>query len=174
MDIEKALLEEHSKVNTLRITDYIGNDEQRFATLMTIFFDKGYRLNQRAAWVLYFCWENQPQLVEPYLEKMVMLLGEQTHPALKRNILRIFQSQFIPEKLHGHLLNFAFNLLVDRNEPVAIRVFSMTVLDNLSGIYPDIKQELMAYLQEEIEFGSAGFKSRARKILKRLEKKRPA
>ncbi|MEZ5008951.1 MAG: hypothetical protein R2753_12440 [Chitinophagales bacterium] len=167
MDIKTALLKEHTKENSLLIANYIGNDKKRFDELMQLFFHGGSRINQRAAWVVRFCWQNHPRLILPYLEEMVELLNTKTHPAVKRNIVGIFQEQDMPEHLQGKLLDYSFKLLMDRREPVAIRVFSMTIIDNLSNTYPEIKQELIAYLKDEIDFGSAGFKSRAKKIIQR-------
>lgn len=166
MDIKKALLREHSKENSLLIADFIGNDPERFEVLMQCFFDKDDQLSQRAAWVLTFCWHNHPELVLPYIKQMVDLLPTDVHPAVKRNIVRNFQTQSIPKEFHGRLLDYCFKLLMDRKEAIAIRVFSMSVIDQLSKLYPDIHQELVAYLQDEVAYGSAGFKSRARKIIK--------
>jgi len=50
MDIKTALLEEHSKAQTLRIVKYIGTDQKRFDTLMELFYKEEYRVVQRAAW----------------------------------------------------------------------------------------------------------------------------
>ena len=52
MDLEEALLKEHSKKQCKVITDYIGNDASPFAELMKIFFRGDYRLSQRAAWAM--------------------------------------------------------------------------------------------------------------------------
>ena len=44
----------------------------------------------------------------------------------------------------------------------------VTVLDNLSKIYPDIKQELIAIIKDEMQHEpSAALRSRAKKILAR-------
>ena len=51
MDLRAELLEEHSKRQALRVADYIGNDPERFADLMCLFFGNEYRVTQRAAWV---------------------------------------------------------------------------------------------------------------------------
>lgn len=49
MDLLKLLREEHSKKQTDRIVNYIGDDKQRFAILMKLFFKGEYRITQRAA-----------------------------------------------------------------------------------------------------------------------------
>ncbi len=47
MKLREAILEEHTKTNTVRITRWIGADEQRIAGLMQLFMHDEYRVVQR-------------------------------------------------------------------------------------------------------------------------------
>ncbi len=169
MDIRAELLREHSKEVADKIAHWVGTDEQRVDELMQLFLNDEYRIVQRAAYAVSKVVDKHPQLLNPYFDIMVAYMqDEHQHIAVKRNVLRIIQDADIPEDLHGELMNICFEMLADVNEPVAIRVFSMSVLDNLSQYYPEIRQELHAILEEQLELGcSAGFRSRARKILKK-------
>ncbi len=60
MDIRENLLTEHSKVNSLKIADYIDDDAGKFADLMKIFFNEEYRLSQRAAYVFMISVDRHP------------------------------------------------------------------------------------------------------------------
>ncbi|MCY7309163.1 MAG: hypothetical protein LH619_00155 [Chitinophagaceae bacterium] len=44
----------------------------------------------------------------------------------------------------------------------------MTVLQNLSKLYPEIKQELKTIIEDRWELETAAFHSRAKKILKEI------
>ena len=68
------------------------------------------------------------------------------------------------------MVDICFNFLLSQDEPVAIRVFAMTVLGNIAQKWPELKNELRMAIEENMEFGSAGFKSRGKKELKRLKK----
>jgi hypothetical protein len=46
----------------------------------------------------------------------------------------------------------------------------MTVLFNIVKKYPELKDELKMSIEDQLPYGSAGFKSRGRRILKSLEK----
>ena len=106
MDIKKRLEEEHSKTLTMAIVAFIGDDKKRFKILMDIFLQGEYRLTQRAAWPLSYVVINHPKLVQPYFEKLVKKLQEpDSHPAIARNILRMFQEIEIPEKHLGILID---------------------------------------------------------------------
>lgn len=169
MDIRAALLEEHSKQQALKIAAYIGKDAKKFARLMQLFLHDEYRVGQRAAWVISTVVEKNLQLAEPYIAVMVARMNEPGVPvAVKRNVVRMLQNMKIPEDLHAPVMNTCFELLADPKETIAVRCFSMTVLDNLSKLYPDIRQELVAIIEDQLEHEpTAGFRSRAKRVLGR-------
>lgn len=170
MNLRKEILKEHSKSQILKIVNYIDNDKNRFADLMRLFLENTYQVSQRAAMAVNYCASAYPELVFPYYKRMLENLNQPVHDAVKRNTLHIFQWIEIPEKLQGKTADICFKLLCSKNEPIAVQVFSMTVLHNLSKIHPDLKNELRIAIEEQMPYGSAGFISRGKKILKSLER----
>jgi hypothetical protein len=170
MNIREALLEEHSKKQTAKITRYIGSDKKRFAQLIKLFLEDEYRVVQRAAWVLSYCAENDPGLVKPYLEKLLNNLDNTgLHDAVKRNTLRIFEVIDAPAKLQGKLVDLCFRTLAGQ-EPIAMKAYSITILLNICKKEPDLKNELRLMIEGLMPYGSAAVKVRGRKALKELEK----
>jgi hypothetical protein len=174
VNLEFEILKEHSKAQTLKIAKYIGSDAQRFADLMNHFLNGSYTVTQRAAWIIHHSTKNDPSLIVPYIQSMIENLKKPVHDAVKRNTMRAFQFIEIPEELMGITTEACFNLLGSKNEPVAIKVFSMTVLFNICQKEPDLKNELKMYIEEQLPYSSAAFKSRGSKILKALNKIRTA
>lgn len=167
--LTEQILAEHSKAQTMRIVRWIGHDADRLAVLMEIFFENEYRLTQRAAWTLRYVGENAPELMAPWLPKMVAQLRQPgIHDAVKRNVLNIFEPLEIPDNLQDELADLCFGYLADSKEALAIRCASMTVLEKICRKEPELKPELRLLIEEHFEHGSAGFKSRAKKILKKL------
>ncbi|MES1218558.1 MAG: hypothetical protein ABUT20_23845, partial [Bacteroidota bacterium] len=74
----------------------------------------------------------------------------------------------IPQRFHGEVMSLCFNYIISPAEPIAVKAFSLTVLQNLSIQYPEIKQELKTIIEDRWDFESTAFKSRAKKILKQL------
>jgi hypothetical protein len=112
-----------------------------------------------------------PDLANEHLEKMVLnLRKENLHDAIKRNTVRVLQEITIPEILWGDAADVCFKLLLSKNEPVAVKCFSMTVLLNIVRHIPELKEELKIIIEDQIPYSSAGFKSRGIKTLKALEK----
>ncbi|MBW7912176.1 MAG: hypothetical protein H3C54_00365 [Taibaiella sp.] len=168
MDIRAEILKEHSKQNAEAVTKWVGASPQRVAQLIDLFLHDEYRVVQRLAQVVGKLADTHPQLVTPWLPQLVRRMNEPgVHVAVKRNVVRILQYVDIPEALHGDLMNTCFDLLADPNETVAVRVFSMTVLDKLSAQYPEIRQELKVIIEDVLEQGcTAAFRARARMVLK--------
>lgn len=172
MDIRNEALREHSKVNTLRIVDHILANPSTTNELISLFFNDTYRVTQRLAWVVGILAEKKPSLIKPYLPDMIKLFGDTTkHDAIRRNIVRTLQNIEIPENCESELYMYCMDALVNNEEAIAIRCFSMTVLYNIASKYPDLKNELKEVLLLLNEVESAGFKSRSRKIRHLLTKK---
>jgi hypothetical protein len=170
MNLQKALLSEHSKAQTIKIVHFIGDNPERFKELMHLFFDPDYRTTQRAAWVMSGCVQKHPSLVTPYLNKMINNLRKPVHDAVKRNTVRVLQHLDLPDKLMGKTADICFELLSTPSEAIAIKAFSMTVLLNITKKQPDLKNELRILIEDQIPYASAGFLSRAKKTLKELDK----
>ena len=168
MNLEAAILKEHSKNNTLRIARWIGNDKQRFRELMDLFLKGEYRVTQRAAWIVRHCADRDHSLVAPYLDKMLdRMLAPDVHVAVKRNAVGILQGIDIPKRLRGKVATICFDFL-ESNEPIAVRVLSMSVLANIAKCEPDLNKELRLIIEQRMPWEGPAFHARAKRILKQL------
>lgn len=170
MNLKEAILKEHSKNQCKRIVAFIGNNPSRFSELVNLFMSGPYRVTQRAAWPLSCCVENNPMLIEPHLKELLNYSTKPSAPqAVKRNIVRLLQFIEIPKRLQALTTEICFQLFSNKKEPIAVRVFSMTVLSNLAKKLPELKNELIPLIEDQLPYGSAGFISRGRKMLKELK-----
>lgn len=167
--LSEQLHQEHSKPQALRLADWIGYDAERLVALMDIFLGSDYRLTQRSAWVLQLVARRAPELLEPWLPQMIAKTREPgVHDAVKRNVVRILEDVEIPDAVLDDLADVCFQFLADPKEAIAVRVFSMTVLEKICQKVPELKPELRLIIEEHWEHGTGAFRSRGRKILKRL------
>ena len=169
MNIKTALLKEHSKKQCAAIEKWVGNDQKRFDELFDLFLHEEYRVVQRAGWPISNCIEQHPALIKKHFARLLKNLGKEgIHDAVKRNTIRLLQFVDIPEKFHGQVMNICFNYINSPSENAAVKAFALTVLDNLSKQYPEIKPELKTIIEDRWAYETAAFHSRARKILKKL------
>jgi hypothetical protein len=167
MDLLKLLRAEHSKKQTDRIVAYVGDDKERFAALIELFFRGEYRITQRAAWPLSYCVRRHPELIAPYYRRLLDNLGRKDiHVAVIRNTVRLLQDVSIPKRYHGRVMSICFDFVADVETPIAVKAFALTILSNLSRDYPEIRGELKLIIEEQWERATPAFRSRARKILK--------
>lgn len=168
MNIREALSAEHSIRQTNLIVEYIGTDPTRFSELIDIFLDSEYRLTQRAAWPLGICSQFHPELAVPHLSKLVdQLERDDVHDAVKRNVARLLQYVEIPDKLRGRILDICFKLVDDASEPVAVRVFAMTVAERIAHDAPELLNELGLIVDKHVDSTTVAFRKRAEIILGR-------
>jgi hypothetical protein len=169
MNLQQSLPNRYSQTEFQKIIDWIDGSHEHFAELMEIFFERNSQRNQYAANIMIHCVDKWEYLLTPYLEKLILnLQNENLKDATKRNTVRVLQDVKIPKNLHGILADICFNYLKTHSEAIAIKVFSMTIIHNLIKDYPELKEELRFILEEQMPFQSAGFRSRAGKILKEL------
>lgn len=172
MNLREAILEEHSKAQADRIAAYIGTDTERFDELMQLIFHDEYRVVQRATYALKKVGDKYPKMILPYLEEMIpKLRQEEIHVAFRRNALSVIADLKIPEKYIGELADICFGFLESRKETIAVRAHSMTILEQVCEYEPELTNELVLLIEEFMPHESAGFKSRGKRILKRLRGK---
>ncbi len=170
MDLRKVLLQQHAKANATKIADYVGHNGARFKQLIIVYLAGPGKIAQRASWPLTICVERYPSIVLPHLKGLLDYLDTPgIHDAAKRNTIRMLQYVDLPKRSHGRVISVCFHYLHDKREPVAIRVFAMTVLGRLTKDLPDLKRELRIIIEDQLPYGSAGFISRARKVIKELD-----
>ena len=66
-------------------------------------------------------------------------------------------------------MDVCFRFLISPDEPIAVKVFAMTVAANICKHEPELKNELQLVIAEQMEKASAGFRARAKRIRKELK-----
>jgi hypothetical protein len=171
MDLRQTILSGHNKSICHKVGDYVGSNPRRFKELLELFLGGPYRVTQRAAWPLGLCVERDPSLILPHLNTVLNFARKAgVHDSVKRNTVRLLQFVEVPARSKGKALQLAFEFLQNRKEAVAVRVFSMTVIFNLTRENPELKRELQIIIEDEMPYGTAAFRSRAIKVLKQLSR----
>jgi hypothetical protein len=170
MNIRQALEKEHSKTLTTAIVNYIGDDKARFKELMNVFMKDEYKLAQRAAWPLSYVCIAEPTLVKPYFGQLIKKLKEPGHhPAISRNILRMFQEIDIPEKYQAELIDECLRIIQNPSLPGAIVAFAITTAAKLCSPFPELRNELLLVLNQLNSYPqTAAIKVRVKKAIKAL------
>ena len=163
MDLAAFILADHSRAGTDAVADCVGDDPARFGELFALVREGSPRLRQCAVWSLARCVQRQPHLIDPWLEAVVLLLGDQkAHPALRRNFFQILQTAHLPESTHHTIFEAACRALELPSAPAAEKAYGITILKRLTVLYPEMLPTVRQLVAEAASIGSAAVRSRAR------------
>jgi hypothetical protein len=87
-----------------------------------------------------------------------------------RSLLRLLCRYEIHEDDQGILIDLCFSYMVSELYPVAVKVHAMQIIYNHVLIYPDLKEELVTVILDQVGNNTVGFKSRGMRIIKQMEK----
>jgi hypothetical protein len=170
MSLRDDLLREYSKAHVAFLAKKIGPNQEDFDALIALFLGDECRVVHRAAWVISHCADEHPWLIKKHIEVLLLNLQKPVGDPVKRNTLRVLRYVDIPEDLMGIAADICFEFLLSGKEPVAVKIHAMTILHSIVKKYPELKEELKVAIEDQMPFGSAGFKNRGAKVLKAISK----
>jgi hypothetical protein len=148
----------------------VGASGERFDTLLNLTLFEKDPLAWRAAWILDGSDEQHPGLASPYLHKIIQNLPQLESKGALRSLLRLLCRFDIQEEDQGLLIDLSFGYLVSELYPVAVKVHAMQIIYKHTLIYPELKEELITVIEDQVENNSVGFKSRGKRIIRQLKK----
>ena len=161
---------EHSRLQADFIADIVLQKPELIDELIQIVFRNKEPLSRRASWPLRIISDRNAMVLQPYLPFMIDSILQLENVSILRAILAILVNSDIPESHQGEMLQFTSEILINSNSPVALLIYSSDIFYKLSLNEPELLNELRLMLEQLLPFGSAGVKSKCRKILKKIEK----
>lgn len=168
MNLAEQLKLEISRRNTDYAASYIGSDPERFKELIELVFTGEPPLPQRAAWVVTAVCDKYPEMLTPYLNKVISKIEKFEHPGTRRSLLRYLAEIEIPEHQQGKLFDVCYKWLLSKNEPPAVKVHSMQILVNIARTQPELLREVKLIIEELTDDESAAIRARSRNILAKI------
>lgn len=163
-------LYDSSRVGIDVVVAKVGGDEEKFRALYGLAMKEKEKYSARACRVIYFCALRDPSIVLPYVSEIIRKLPELKNESVKRDFLHIFAELFLPEDEEdlGRLLDYCFGVMNSVTKQVSLKIYSMEILYRISLLEPELKQELALTIENQLQYGSAGFRSRGSKIVRKL------
>ena len=165
-NLRNELMKEHSKTQCNKIVKWVGSSQERFDRLFDIFLHDEYRAVQYAAWPISYTVIAHTELMKRHFSELLKNLRKPgIHDSVKRNSVRLLEQIEIPKRYQGEVMDICFHFIASSSEAIAVKAFSITVLENLAKIYPEILPELKLSIETNIPKPSAAIKVRTRRIL---------
>ena len=172
-NLEQEILKEHSRRQVVRIGTWVGRNRQRFGRLMECYLHGDTVLSQRSAWIMSYCGERHPQLLDGWLPKILSKVEEEdNHIAVKRNALRVLRFVEFPRRILGKVVTICCNELENPDSPVAVRVYAMDLLLTILEEEPDFANEILAVVRSMLPHAGPGLSVCIRRTMKKLQEVR--
>ncbi|MEN8230191.1 MAG: hypothetical protein ABFS38_18665 [Bacteroidota bacterium] len=148
----------------------VGDSEEKFLKLLKLTLFEKDPLAWRAGWIMDGSDEQHPGLASNHLSKIIQKLPELESTGTLRCLLRLLCRYDIPEEDQGLLIDLCFGYMVSELYPVAVKVHAMQIIYNHVLLYPELKDELVTVIEDQVQNNTIGFKSRGKRIIGQLEK----
>jgi hypothetical protein len=168
MNLASEILKENSRFNVNRVVKIVVENPALIKELIELTLSKNITIQLRASWILTNCYEALQEYFAPNIGMLIEALPGFIHTGARRNILRIFRFEPVPEQYQVFLFDHCLQWLISKKEPIAVKAFAMDVLTNIAMKEPDLKNEIIPVILDIMPNGSAGIYSRGKKVLKKL------
>jgi hypothetical protein len=169
--IEASLEKGYSEVNQKKWAMYIVKNKIPLRTLADILLTEG-KAATRFSWLIGGVCQIDPQVVFPEIEFLFHLRSKVKVPGFSRSLARMMWLCGIPESIEGEATECLFQWLMDANESISAKVYSIHALEALVIKYPELKGELIAAIESQMNHYTPAFKRCGMKAIgKLLEKK---
>ena len=165
------LAKKASRVNSFQVVSLVANNAEKYRELIEIIKENNCPYSEKAAWAMNHCHDDGTGFFDEYYPELTQILADKSYSdSVKRNIVRVFQFKQIPEEFQASVINSCFDLVTNKDTAIAVKAFSLGVLENMVKLYPELKNELTACIEDMLPTASSGIKNRGKHILKRLGK----
>ena len=170
MDFRSLLADIPSGVGKDLLIAEVIKSKSHFKTLLQLTLQEKDPLAWRACWVLDGSDELKPGMARKHIPHIVRALPQLESKGTLRSLLRLLSRYDIPEEEQGLLIDLCFSYLVSELYPVAVKVHAMQIIYKHVLLYPELKDELVAVIEDQMANNSIGFKSRGSRLIKQMEK----
>lgn len=153
------------------IAESAASNPLLFKKLIDFTDDTDPRIVFRSSWALTKVCDKKPALFGPYLNIIADKLLVSTNDSAVRSFLKIFTltgTSSLGDAGRGRIADYCFTLLRSRESAVAMKIYAIDVIHEISADFPDLTHELAAVLSMFPDDVPAGIKSKSRATLKKL------
>ena len=170
MDFRSLLADIPSGAGKDLLAGEVIKSPTHFNTLLQLALHEKDPLAWRASWILDGSDERKPGMASRHIPEIVQALPALESKGSLRTLLRMLSRYDIPEEEQGLLIDLCFSYLVSGQYPVAVKAHAMLIIYNHVLLYPELKDEFIAVIEDQEANNSVGFKSRGRNLIKQMEK----
>ncbi len=172
----------HSREQRKKYAYLVINNLELLPQILDIVFKVNDKRSCRAAWVLEFVAREKLNAILPYLDRITLEMPKIHLDPAVRPIAKICEylveayyskndnktKKLLQEKHKERIIELCFDYLIT-DQKIAPKAYCMNSLYLLGRDYDWIHDELVMILERDFHDGSAGYKARARHLLKKIK-----
>ncbi len=156
--------------NMAFLVSEISKSPEYYNMLIDIALYDSIQKSWRAAYLVDLINDTKPTLLLSFLNKIIDQVKIEKNESKRRHFLKLISQNELSQEQQGELFDFCVNTLISAKETVAARVHAMQILYNISLTEPELKPEILAIIEHEIENHSTpGIASRGKKLVTKLK-----
>lgn len=146
-------------------------DPEAFDSLLLYCSDANKHIATYASWTATHAFDMQPDVVgEKQIEWLFRALETTQFNAVRRNLMRILQTAHLNPDHVCKAADYAFQYFKDPKQDIAVRAFSVTVLENCLYSLPEIAEEAAFVIERELPYTGPAIRARSMRFLKTRSK----
>lgn len=166
----------------LKYAQIVLQDQKLFKHLIEIAFDETNDAAVKVSWVLDFVMRERLEWLYPHLDYFTDNISKSKHDSIVRPMAKICENLALtynskkPSEIRKHLTKKHIEKIIETgfdwmitDQKVAVKAYTMETLYQFGKEFDWVHDELKLIIQQSIMDGSAGYKSRGKKILQRLK-----
>ncbi|MEN9346597.1 MAG: hypothetical protein RLZZ77_108 [Bacteroidota bacterium] len=157
------------KVEVELLAKRVLDDHSLLESLILACENKDSVLSRKGAWVLGVVSQKNKNLISPYSERLVHLLGNTHDSSVHREVFKVLAAQKLPDDLFAQVLDFSFNSLNNPLSDTAVKYNSFLFIIKSLPKYPELKNELLAITERQIPHVTAPLAYQMKKHLAKLK-----
>jgi len=167
----EILIVDSSCATIEKAAQFVGRDIEAFSLVYNMAIHGIYPINMRAARVVQLSVYRNPAFLDKKLEQVVEVIETHTNDGVKRSFLNILIA-FVPQKISpdllGRLITICFDKIISR-EAVAIKYYAIDILLKIIQQEPDLKQEFLFILHDQIGNNSVSLDRKIQKVISQFK-----
>lgn len=168
--MEELLVDSSRAVVDIATETVLSDPEKYYPPLVELAFSGKPKFSERACRVMAFVNRNNKELVKPCLKKIINSL-DSLNSSKQMNFLYLLVDHAYPldDDELGILVSFCFHQIANERATPGVKVLSLEILMVVVEHIPELKEELILLIEDQLDKNKNAFISRGMKALKKLK-----
>jgi hypothetical protein len=148
MNLNEELLIFHQSRDLKSLTKSLIDEPVKIEKLVNVISNlEEYPFKEMSSWILTHLAKSNPELVQPFYEKLVDILFKTDNQTVLRNCTNILYHLNPTDYKEGELIDQLIQFIQNNNNKVALQVYSIYFITHFVKKYPELFEEVRSIIE---------------------------